>query len=60
MKLAPEVGLGKIFQMPKWLCFLTLSSKDSGGYHFKPSDHGKSCSKGAKFRIAYKHTNKPY
>ena len=52
MKLAPEVGLGKIFQMPKWFCFLTFSSKDSGGYHFEPSDYGKSCFKRAKFRIA--------
>ena len=31
MKLAPEVGLIQIFQMPSWFCSLTFSSKVTGG-----------------------------
>ena len=33
MKLAPEVGLIQIFQMPSWFCSLTFCSKVTGGSH---------------------------
>ena len=54
MKLAAVVGLGKIFEKPKWFCFLTFSSKVSGGkmYHWRPTDHGKSCFTRGKSGIA--------
>ena len=31
MKLTPEVGFIEIFQKPSWFCFLTFSSKVTGG-----------------------------
>ena len=39
MKLAPEVGLIQIFQMPSWFGSLTFSSKVTGGSHLGPPDH---------------------
>ena len=32
IKLATEVGLGEIFQKPKWFCLLPFSSRVSGGW----------------------------
>ena len=51
MKLAPEVGLIKIFQKPSWFCYLTFSSKvtGGGGSHLGPPEHEKSCFLKAKF-----------
>ena len=43
MKLAPEVGLIEICQIPRWFCSLTFSLKVTGGSYLGPPDHEKSC-----------------
>ena len=51
MKLDSEVGLGEIFQKPKWLCRLPFRTKVSGN-HLRPPNREITCSYRGTFGIA--------